>query len=102
LSQANTWIVLRLTNETDREYVKGILPDTLVGLTRSLSGLRKREAIFVGLAALIPAKIQLNFLKEDERPKSNDIDFAKGWQNEVYESKSLVEVVDRWRLQTKK
>lgn len=101
LSQSNSWLVLRLTNETDREYVKGILPDSLTGLTKSLSGLRKREAIFVGLAALIPSKILLNFLKEDERPKSNDIDFITGWQKPVYEDEQILQIINRWRLQTK-
>lgn len=101
LSQANSWIVLRLTNETDREYVKGILPDSLTGLTKNLSGLRKREAIFVGLAALIPSKILLNFLNEDERPKSNDINFIEGWKKKVYEDEQIVKIINRWRLQTK-
>lgn len=99
LSQANSWIVLRLTNETDREYVKGILPDSLTGLTKNLSGLRKREAIFVGLAALIPSKILLNFLNEDERPKSNDINFIEGWKKKVYEDEQIVKIINRWRLQ---
>lgn len=102
LSQANSWLVLRLTNDIDREYVKGILPDSLTGLTKNLSGLRKREAIFVGLAALIPSKILLNYLNEDERPKSNDISFIKGWQNDVYSDEQFIEIVNRWRLQTKK
>jgi len=102
LSQANSWIVLRLTNDIDREYVKGILPDSLTGLTKNLSGLRKREAIFVGLAALIPSKILLNYLNEDERPKSNDISFINGWQNDVYSDDQFIEIVNRWRLQTKK
>lgn len=102
LSQANSWLVLRLTNDIDREYVKGILPDSLTGLTKNLSGLRKREAIFVGLAALIPSKIELNYLEEGERPKSNDISFIKGWQNDVYDEKQFIEIVNRWRLQTKK
>lgn len=101
LSQANSWIVLRLTNEIDREYVKGILPDSLTGLTKNLSGLRKREAIFVGLAALIPSKILLNFLNEDERPKSNDINFIEGWKKKVYEDDQIVKIINRWRLQTK-
>ncbi len=101
LSQSNSWIVLRLTNETDREYVKGILPDSLTGLTKNLSGLRKREAIFVGLAALIPSKILLNFLNEDERPKSNDINFIDGWKKKVYMDEQIAQIINRWRLQTK-
>lgn len=101
LSQANSWIVLRLTNETDREYIKGILPDSLTGLTKSLSGLKKREALFVGLAAMIPSKITLNYLEENDRPKSNDISFIDGWQNAVYSNEELLTIVNRWRLQVK-
>ena len=48
LSQCNSWIVLRVTNESDRGHVKAILPDSMAGLTKMLSGLRRQEAIFVG------------------------------------------------------
>lgn len=33
LSQCNSWIVLRITNESDREHVRSILPDSMSGLT---------------------------------------------------------------------
>ena len=39
LSQCNSWIVLRTSNEADRNHVRGILPDSLEGLTKMLSGL---------------------------------------------------------------
>ena len=48
LSQCNSWIVLRITNEADRAHVRGVLPDSMAGLTKMLSGLRRQEAIFVG------------------------------------------------------
>lgn len=51
LSQCNSWIVLRITNDSDREHVRSILPDSMAGLTKMLSGLRRQEAIFVGQAA---------------------------------------------------
>ena len=88
-------------NDIDREYVNGILPDSLTGLTKYLSGLRKREAIFVGFAALIVSKIQLNYLNVDKRPKLNDISFIKGWQKDVYTDEQFYEIVNHWRLQTK-
>ena len=47
LSQCNSWIVLRITNEADRAHVRGILPDSMAGLTKMLSGLRRQEAVFV-------------------------------------------------------
>ena len=44
---------MRITNDADRSHVQGILPDSLAGLTKVLSGLRRREAIFVGQAAVL-------------------------------------------------
>ena len=38
LSQCNSWIVLRISNDTDREHVKSILQDSLAGLTKYYRG----------------------------------------------------------------
>ena len=99
LSQCNSWIVLRLTNESDREHVKGILPDSMAGLTKMLSGLRRQEAIFVGQAAMLPSRIMIRDLADEQLPKSNDIDFDKGWQNVGTSAAQLGVVASRWRYQ---
>ena len=99
LSQCNSWIVLRITNESDRNHVRGVLPDSLEGLTKMLSGLRRQEAIFVGQAATLPSRIIVRELSEDQLPASNDIDFDKGWQHEAMTDAQLTEVATRWRYQ---
>ena len=48
LSQCNSWIVLRITNEADREHVKGILPDSMAGLTKMLSDFVGRRPFLLG------------------------------------------------------
>lgn len=45
LSQCNSWIILRITNDADREHVRAILPDSMAGLTKMLSGLRRQEEL---------------------------------------------------------
>ena len=99
LSQCNSWIVLRITNDADREHVKAILPDSLAGLTKVLSGLRRREAIFVGQATLLPSRILIRYLEKDKLPRSHDINFDKGWQSDPIDKDSLIEIGKRWRLQ---
>ena len=99
LSQCNSWLVLRTSNEADRNHVRGILPDSLEGLTKMLSGLRRREAIFVGQAATLPSRIMIRELPESKLPASNDIDFDKGWQSEPLCAAQLGGVVERWRYQ---
>lgn len=99
LSQCNSWIVLRVTNDADREHVKAILPDSMAGLTKTLSGLRRQEAIFVGQAAMLPSRIMIRHLLPEQLPKSNDIDFDKGWQGVPMSDEQLKVVANRWRYQ---
>ncbi len=99
LSQCNSWIVLRITNESDRNHVRGILPDSMEGLTKMLSGLRRREAIFVGQAATLPSRMMIRHLPANQLPKSNDIDFDVGWQNDALSAEQLDSVAKRWRYQ---
>lgn len=99
LSQCNSWVVLRITNDADREHVKAILPDSMAGLTKMLSGLRRQEAIFVGQAAMLPSRIMIRDLLPEQLPKSNDIDFDKGWQSTAMSEDQLKVVANRWRYQ---
>ena len=96
LSQCNSWIILRLTNSTDQEHVSKFLPDSLVGLTKMLPSLTRREAIFVGEAAALPSRIRINKLTIDQLPDSNDISFVKGWVNEPTKTSELKNISDRW------
>ncbi len=99
LSQCNSWVVLRVTNDSDCKHVKAILPDSMAGLTKMLSGLRRQEAIFVGQAATLPSRILIRDLLPEQRPKSNDIDFDKGWQSAAMSDVQLKVVANRWRYQ---
>ncbi|AFI83585.1 DNA helicase [Methylophaga nitratireducenticrescens] len=101
LSQCNSWIVLRITNDADREHVRSILPDSMSGLTKMLSGLRRQEAIFVGQAATLPTRVMIRSLSADQLPRSNDVDFDKGWQQQAMTIKQIGDVVKKWRYQSK-
>lgn len=99
LSQCNSWIVLRVTNDADRGHVKAILPDSMAGLTKMLSGLRRQEAIFVGQAAMLPSRIMIRNLTDEQLPRSHDVNFDRGWQNPAATRDQLKKVADRWRYQ---
>jgi len=96
LSQCNSWIVLRLTNSRDQEHVARFLPDSLSGLTRILSSLTRREAVFVGEAAALPSRIKIRELGLDQLPDSADISFVEGWANALHDYAKLQEVTNRW------
>jgi len=95
LSQCNSWLVLRLTNGHDQEHVGRFLPDMMAGLIKLLPSLPRREALFVGEAAALPARIKLTHLPSNKRPQSNDISFAAGWANEAPDNAVLTAVAER-------
>ncbi|MFO1448259.1 MAG: ATP-binding protein [Opitutaceae bacterium] len=97
LSQCNSWIVMRLTNTTDKEHVTNFLPDNLAGLSKVLSALSRREALFLGEAAALPARITINELKKEELPDSEDISFSGGWSKTPMPVNEIANVVKRWR-----
>ncbi|WP_166364453.1 ATP-binding protein, partial [Pseudomonas akapageensis] len=96
LSQCNSWVVLRLTNGRDQEHVSKFLPDSLAGITKILSSLARREAIFVGEAAALPARVRIRALDQNQLPDSHDISFAEGWSNAPFGNEDVHDITARW------
>ncbi len=97
LSQCNSWIVMRLTNTTDQEHVTRFLPDNLAGLAKLLPSLSRQEAIFVGEAAAVPARIIVRSLTKEQLPDSNDVPFIDGWSKPPVDKEEIEKIVNRWR-----
>jgi hypothetical protein len=91
---------MRLSNSTDQEHVNRFLPDSLAGLSRMLPSLSRQEAIFVGEAAAVPARIIVRTLKDAELPKSKDVPFVAGWSQPPVSQTEIAAVVNRWRRDT--
>ena len=49
--------------------------------------------------AMLPSRIMIRDLDNDQLPKSSDIDFDKGWQTDGMSEQELKTVSDRWRYQ---
>lgn len=95
ISQCNSWIILRLTNSRDQDHVSRFLPDSLSGMTKQLSSLPRQEAIFVGEASALPARIRLKTLTEEQLPRSADISFAKAWSSDPISEDDLTAITER-------
>ena len=92
ISQCNSWIVLRLSNSSDQEHGSRFLPDSLVGMTKILSSLLRQEALFVGEASAIPARMKLRIFTREQLPNSNDVPFAAGWSSEGTNDEGLEKI----------
>ena len=79
LSQCNTFLLHRISNDRDQELVHRLVPDNLRGLLRDLPSLPSRNAILLGWATELPILVQMKHLPEDKRPKSNDPEYWKYW-----------------------
>lgn len=96
LSQCNTFLLHRISNDRDQELVHRLVPDNLRGLLRDLPSLPSRNAILLGWATELPILVQMKHLPEDKRPKSNDPEYWKYWT----ENKEKVDwqmIADDWQ-----
>lgn len=72
LSQCGTIFAMRLTNEKDRSQIKSCASDNLDGLFSMLSILRTGEALIVGEAVGLPARVLITPPPLNRRPDSSD------------------------------
>jgi hypothetical protein len=93
LSQCNNFITLRLTNPTDQNYVKKLVPDSFSGLFDILPTLRPGEALIIGDSTPLPVRVLLDYPAPP--PDSADIKFYDKWVASEKET-NVSDVVERW------
>ena len=99
LSQCNTLIALRMSNEQDQNFVQRALPDSVRSLVNVLPTLRTQEALIVGEGSVVPMRLRFNDLPAERQPQSADVLFASCWNKETADMTYVQDVVRRWRLQ---
>ncbi|HEJ3749963.1 ATP-binding protein [Pseudomonas aeruginosa] len=96
LSQCNSYLLHRISNDRDQELVHKLVPDNLRGLLRDLPSLPSRHAILLGWASELPVLVQMNALPEQHRPKSDDPDFWAVWSGQDSDGQAVERSVD-WK-----
>lgn len=99
LSQCNNFLVLRLTNDQDQNVVRRLMPDSLAGILDGLPLLDTGEAVLLGDAILLPARIKLK--KPDITPLSATRDFWREWGEKEPDGSAIAEAVETLRRQSK-
>ena len=102
LSQCNTFLLHRISNDRDQELVKKLVPDNLHGLLRELPTLPSQRAILLGWASELPVMVQMNYLNKEQRPQSNDPAYWDTWvasDNEV-QRVTWKTIADDWQRNT--
>ncbi|WP_196595073.1 ATP-binding protein [Pectinatus frisingensis] len=79
LSQCNSFLLHRISNDRDQELVNKLVPDTLRSLLRELPSLPSGNAILLGWASELPVMVKMNYLGKEHRPQSNDPEYWNSW-----------------------
>jgi hypothetical protein len=97
LSQCNSFLLHRISNDRDQELVHKLVPDNLHGLLRDLPSLPSRHAILLGWASELPVLVKMKDLPENHRPKSDDPDFWAVWSGQVEREVNWKTIADDWQ-----
>ena len=95
LSQCNSYLLHRISNDRDQQLVHRFVPDNLRGLLRDLPSLPSRNAILMGWASELPVLVKIDALPEAQRPKSDDPDFWAVWAGKRTNEDGVLEPVQR-------
>lgn len=93
-SQCSNFVAMRLTNPTDQNYVRRLLPDSVGALTDSLASLEQREALILGDSVALPSLVRVNEIID--LPTSTDVAFRTEWRKDWFEA-AFDGVIEKWR-----
>lgn len=103
LSQCNTFLLHRISNDRDQELVRRLVPDNLRGLLRELPSLPSQHAILLGWASELPVLVKMNDLPKTQQPHSDDPDYWEVWTGfdedgvEVKRDVNWKQIADDWQ-----
>lgn len=79
LSQCNSFLLHRISNDRDQELIHRLLPDNMRGILREMPSLPSQYAVLLGWASELPVMVKMRTLGDEQRPQSNDPDYWDVW-----------------------
>ena len=96
LSQCNSFLLHRITNDRDQELVHRLVPDNLRGLLRELPSLPSQSAVLLGWASELPILVRMQDLPRAHQPRSEDPDFWGVWTGVDEQGQPVQRTID-WK-----
>jgi hypothetical protein len=93
-AQCNNFLALRLTNDSDQNYVRRLFPDNTNAIVDILPNLAPGECVIVGDAVLLPAVVQMPLCTPE--PQSQSVKVHQEWK-QLWRDITFEDVISRWR-----
>lgn len=97
LSQCNTFLLHRIVNDRDQEFVNRLVPDHVSALLKELPNLPTRKAILMGWATPIPLAVEMRELPKAQRPQSADPSFWNVWTGKDDREFNWDKITEEWQ-----
>ncbi len=97
LSQCNSFLLHRISNDRDQELVARLLPDNMRGFLRELPSLPSQYAVLLGWATELPVMVKMRTLPKAQCPQSEDPDFWDVWTGTAERNVDWNEIANEWQ-----
>ena len=97
LSQCNSFLLHRISNDRDQELIHRLLPDNMRGILREMPSLPSQYAVLLGWASELPVMVKMRTLRDEQRPQSNDPDYWDVWIGSKERKIDWSNIADEWQ-----
>ena len=100
LSQCNSFLLHRISNDRDQELIHRLLPDNMRGILREMPSLPSQYAVLLGWASELPVMVKMRTLRKEQCPQSNDPDYWDVWTGMKKRDIDWSKITDEWQKNT--
>ena len=97
LSQCNSFLLHRISNDRDQELVQRLLPDNMRGILREMPSLPSQYTVLLGWASELPVMVKMRTLPEAQRPQSDDPDYWNVWTGAKERKIDWKSIANEWQ-----
>ena len=97
LSQCNSFLLHRISNDKDQELVHRLLPDNMRGILREIPSLPSQYAVLLGWASELPIMVKIRTLQKSQCPQSDDPDYWDVWTGRKERKIDWCKIAKEWQ-----
>ncbi|MBR4647010.1 MAG: ATP-binding protein [Bacteroidales bacterium] len=97
LSQCNSFLLHRISNDRDQDLVHRLLPDNMRGILKEMPSLPSQYAVLLGWASELPVLVKMRTLPKNQCPRSEDPDYWDVWTGKNKREIDWGKIADEWQ-----